>query len=139
MTVPWHHQSAWSGSPEDVHSAREFVVGCLTAHQLSRYEPAVSLVASELCTNAVVHARTPFTVSLERRDHLLVMEVRDGVVAPPASSAFVDPEANGGRGLRLVEAFSSSWGVWRRMDGKSVWATFTLRPGELPPGDVYGF
>lgn len=122
-----------------MHSAREFVVQCLTEHALTRYEPAVSLVASELCTNAVVHARTPFTVSLERRDHLLLMEIRDGASAPPAGDALSDVEAEAGRGLRLVDAFSSSWGVWRRLDGKSVWATFTLRSGELPPGDVYGF
>lgn len=139
VTASWQHQSEWPGSPEDVHSARDFVVRCLTAHELTRYEPAVSLVASELCTNAVVHARTPFTVSLERRDLLLVMEIRDGASATPAKDALADAEADSGRGLRLVDAFSSSWGVWRRLDGKSVWATFTLRPGELVPGDVYGF
>ena len=139
MTASWHHAKSWPGIPADVNSARGFTSGCLGTHHLMGYEPALTLVVSELCTNAVVHAQTPFTVTLERRMDVLIVEVRDGALAPPTKAAFSDVTAGNGRGLQLVERFSSSWGVWPRQDGKSVWATFTVRPGDLPPGDVYGF
>lgn len=139
VTESWHHAKTWAGIPADVHSARDFTSRCLGAHHLMGYEPALSLVVSELCTNAVVHAQTSFTVTLEKRMDVLIVEVRDGGLAAPTKAAFSDVAAVSGRGLQLVESFSSSWGVWPRQDGKSVWATFTVHPGELPPGDVYGF
>lgn len=47
----------------------------------------VSLVVSELATNAVVHAHTPFTVRLSCENGSLVLTVRDG----STSAVFVRP------------------------------------------------
>jgi anti-sigma regulatory factor (Ser/Thr protein kinase) len=85
-------------------------------------------VVSELATNVVLHANTPFTVTLERRDSWLVLEVRDhvaGRVAQPEPTGEVELH---GRGLEIVQALSQAWGVWPRRDGKSVWAAFNLEP-----------
>jgi anti-anti-sigma factor len=96
------------------------------------------LLADELVTNAVVHARTPLRLRLELRGDILHIAVHD---ASPRLLRLVpdDPEAEGGRGLRLVERLATAWGVGRRPDGgKVVWCTLRLwpRPGPAAtPGD----
>jgi anti-sigma regulatory factor (Ser/Thr protein kinase) len=88
------------------------------------------LVASELVTNAVVHARTDLRLRLELRGDWLHIAVRDGSprllhLVTPNSEA--DPEAEGGRGLWLVEQLARAWGANRRRDGgKVVWCTLKL-------------
>ena len=138
MTGPWVDTRSWPGLPADVGLARHFVSRTLDAHDLQGLDRSVCLVASELCTNAVLHARTPFTVSLERRNDLLLIEVIDGGSSHPASLAAGVADSNG-RGLRIVESLSAAWGVWLRRDGKSVWASFSLVPQDVPGRDVYGW
>ena len=60
----WHHQHAWPPEPGSVRQARKFVSGLLRAHGLGRVEVETLMVVSELATNAVVHARTTFSVSV---------------------------------------------------------------------------
>jgi anti-anti-sigma factor len=84
------------------------------------------LLADELVTNAVVHARTSVRLRLELRGDVLHLGVHD---ASPRLLRLVpdDPERETGRGLRLVERLATSWGVQRRPDdGKVVWATLRL-------------
>jgi anti-anti-sigma factor len=84
------------------------------------------LLADELVTNAVVHARTPLRLRLELRGDLLHIAVHDG---SPRLLRLVphDPEGETGRGLRLVETLASAWGVYRRPDhGKVIWCTLRL-------------
>jgi anti-sigma regulatory factor (Ser/Thr protein kinase)/anti-anti-sigma regulatory factor len=84
------------------------------------------LLADELVTNAVVHARTPLRLRLELRGDLLHVAVHD---QGPRLLRVVpyDPEADSGRGLRLVERLATAWGVHRRPDqGKVVWCTLRL-------------
>ena len=90
------------------------------------------LLADELVTNAVVHARTPLRLRLELRGDLLHIAVHD---ASPRLLRLVpdDPEAETGRGLRLVEQLASFWGIHRRPDGgKVVWCTLRLWPRRGP-------
>jgi anti-sigma regulatory factor (Ser/Thr protein kinase)/anti-anti-sigma regulatory factor len=101
-------------------------------HVIDRAE----LLADELVTNAVVHARTALRLRLELRGDILHVAVHD---ASPRLLRLVpdDPEAEGGRGLRLVEQLATSWGVNRRPDGgKVVWCTLRLwpRPGPAATG-----
>ena len=84
------------------------------------------LLADELVTNAVVHARTPVRLRLELRGDLLHIAVHD---ASPRLLRLVphEPEGETGRGLRMVEQLATSWGVHRRPDeGKVVWASLRL-------------
>ena len=84
------------------------------------------LVANELVTNAVVHAHSDLWLRLELRGDRLFISVRDrgsGRLRPVTP----DLEAEGGRGLWLVEQLGRAWGVRRAPEGgKTVWCALTL-------------
>ena len=85
------------------------------------------IVVSELVTNAAMHARTAMSVQVELRGQRLWVKVRDGM---PRLLTLVRPDRwlDGGRGLVLVDALSSSWGVTPDLDGgKVTWASFSLQ------------
>jgi anti-anti-sigma factor len=85
------------------------------------------LLANELVTNAVVHARTELRLRLELRGDRLHVAVRDGSPRLLRLVAVPDPGALGGRGLWLVEQLAVGWGVNRDSDGgKVVWCTLNL-------------
>lgn len=87
----------------------------------------VLLVASELLTNAIVHALPPATLSLSRsevdRCGAVRVEVTDrGPVAPTGLSASaLDPDEHG-RGLTIVTALATRCGVLVQSGGTSRWA-----------------
>jgi anti-sigma regulatory factor (Ser/Thr protein kinase) len=88
---------------------------------------AVAVLANELVSNAVVHARTDVLLRLELRGDLLHIAVRDGSPRLLRLVAAPDPQAQGGRGLWLVEQLASGWGVNRHpAGGKVVWCTLNL-------------
>lgn len=82
------------------------------------------LIITELAGNAVAHARSPFTVSIHRGQSTVRILVRDGSRVVPAIRE-TSPTAPSGRGLRLVAALASRWGVDPAPDGKVVWAELT--------------
>jgi anti-sigma regulatory factor (Ser/Thr protein kinase) len=86
-----------------------------------------ALLTSELSTNAVHHAGTPFTVAVRHDDRgALTVEVHDHDPGVPVMAP-VAPGSSRGRGLRLVDEFSQEWGVTMiHDDGKTVW--FRLAP-----------
>jgi anti-sigma regulatory factor (Ser/Thr protein kinase) len=87
---------------------------------------AAQLVASELVTNAVVHAGTAIDLTLRLLGSTLHIAVRDGGTGRP-HVADVDESAESGRGLMLVDALASSWGTFFPDAGKVVWATVRVR------------
>jgi anti-sigma regulatory factor (Ser/Thr protein kinase) len=110
-------------------SARRIVAGVLGAWHLQELGPDVQLVASELIGNAYQHAPGDDTVELEliRHEGAVQVRVNDGSALRPMLRA-ARTDASTGRGLRLVEAVSSRWGVADHQGGKQVWAEFLL-PG----------
>jgi anti-anti-sigma regulatory factor len=92
------------------------------------------LLADELVTDAVVHARTPLRLRLELHGDLLHIAVH---VASSRLLRLVpdDPDGEAGRGPGLVERLSTASGVQRRPDGKVVWCTLRLwrRPRPATP------
>lgn len=84
------------------------------------------LLADELVTNAVVHARTDLRLRLELRGDWLHIAVHDD---SPRLLRLVRPDVEDerGRGLWLVEQLARAWGVDRHPDrGKVVWCTVRL-------------
>jgi anti-sigma regulatory factor (Ser/Thr protein kinase) len=79
-----------------------------------------TLLTGEVVSNVVCHARTEARVRVHARSDRLVVEVSDGGDAI-AAVAPVQPTTRGGRGLHIVEAIATSWGVRRCARGKTVW------------------
>jgi anti-sigma regulatory factor (Ser/Thr protein kinase) len=103
-----------------VAAARRFVEDTCEAWDCEPAGWTATQLVSELATNAVLHARTPFTVGLERVGDLLRVSVRDGSPLAPRVRTY-GSESTTGRGLRLVETLARSWGVEPGTDGKAVW------------------
>ena len=88
------------------------------------------LLVSELATNCVVHARTPFTVRVVRTYDELIVEVTDGA----DTQVRLDrpwPSDLSGRGIYLVEQLAKDWGVrpLAGRSGKTVWFAVPAPPG----------
>lgn len=104
--------------------ARRFVVQTLTAWEHADLVDDAAVIITELATNAVIHARTDFTVTVSRRPGGAIrVAVRDASLVPPRPRR-PRPLENSGRGLGLVSAIAAGWGADLLADGKVVWAQF---------------
>lgn len=102
--------------------ARRFVADVLAAWDGADLSDDAAVIVTELATNAVLHARTEFTVTMTRRpDGVIRLAVRDASLLPPRQRQAA-PLDGSGRGLRLVEAMSAGWGAEPLADGKVIWA-----------------
>ena len=80
----------------------------------------VALLVSEVATNALVHGAGDVEVKVVRRGDRLRVEVSDGSPQLPRPR-HVGPDAEGGRGLALVDALAVAWGTEPSPTGKVVW------------------
>jgi histidine kinase-like protein len=129
-TTDWSHQILLAAEPLSAPRARDFVCGHLSDHHLSFLLDDMRLVVSELATNAVAHARTPFTVTLSRADQSVRVVIQDGSPSRPVRAA-VDVMSLTGRGLMIVDVLSREWGTVSDPHGnKSVWAAFSVQRDE---------
>ena len=110
------------GSP-GLTATRHFVVDTLRLWGFHRLVDDVLLVVSELATNAVIHARSDFIVSLSSHDDAVRVSVRDSSLALPVLRN-PPPTSVSGRGLILVASIAQRWGIEPVSDGKVVWAEF---------------
>ena len=80
----------------------------------------IQLLVSETVTNAILHARSEVQVSVALAGDRVRVSVFDGstrgVVRRPAL-----PESTSGRGVAMLDALSSGWGVQFTPRGKCVW------------------
>lgn len=116
--------------------AREWIVGVCRRSELDHVRDEATLLVSELVTNVVLHARTDCVVVAENNDDALRVEVFDrngdfAAVRPGSGHAGLD----GGRGLMIVAALATEWGVQAHATGKSVWFTLATagRADASPP------
>jgi anti-sigma regulatory factor (Ser/Thr protein kinase) len=103
-----------------VREAQDTVFEFCAEHGLDSARDVAVLLASELVTNVVLHARTDFELRVALRPDRLRVEVCDMVPAPPAIR-MAAPDDFSGRGLGLLAALAGRWGVETAADGKSVW------------------
>ena len=97
--------------------ARHFAVATLNVWGAGDLAGDVALVVTELAANAIVHARSAFTVILSVHDDVLRISVRDAV---PLDGAGL--RAAPLHGLAVVDALASRWGVESLGNaGKTVW------------------
>jgi anti-sigma regulatory factor (Ser/Thr protein kinase) len=128
-----HLEVVLEPEPRSASSARDFLrstfVGWPAAGDASL--DTALLVVTELVTNAVRHGGSRVTLAVTLAEGRLLLEVADEA---PGRPTVRDPgwESTGGRGLLLVQAVSTRWGV-RPADpgaapeaaagaGKVVWA-----------------
>jgi anti-sigma regulatory factor (Ser/Thr protein kinase) len=110
--------------PASVAAVRSFVATAVPGPR--QLIDDLCLVASELATNAVLHARTPFTVRVEPHPDTVRVVVEDGSPRRPIASDAA-PAATSGRGLAIVDALTLEWGVQPAPEGKAVWAELDRR------------
>jgi anti-sigma regulatory factor (Ser/Thr protein kinase) len=123
----WSHEATFPAAPISVSWSRRFVSQHLIDHRLSHLVEPVRLVASELATNALLHAQTAFSVSLTGLHRIVLLTVRDDSPAVPVRRAAPIMDA-GGRGLEIVAIVSLEWGIDQDPTGsKTVWASFAVR------------
>ena len=118
-------------------AAREWArrAGC-AEHAAELLDDALLLI-SELVTNAVLHGGPPIMLSVECDGDALHVRVRDGSTALPEPRG-AEPDAEGGRGMTLVELLTDTWGscLWRtlmasaRKSGSSSDARHPEDPGD---------
>ena len=111
---------------QSVRLARTFMRERCAEHRLPAElcEDAV-LLTSELVSNAVLHGRSEVELRVGREGRCLHVSVHDENSRHPARVR-EDPDALDGRGLTLVAALASSWGVQDDPTGKAVWFELVL-------------
>jgi serine/threonine-protein kinase RsbW len=88
----------------------------------------VAVVATELATNALAHARPPTVVQLLRTEKSFILDVADE--EPGAAPVVADdrPSGHGGLGLQLAGNLALEVGWYTEGDIKHVWAEFPVPP-----------
>ncbi len=125
----WSHQIVFAAEPASAGLARDFVCLHLVAHSLLHLVEDIRLVVSELATNALQHAQTPFVVTLSMTHGMVLLTLQDESQSIPVRSAPGVMDMSG-RGLMIVELLSHEWGISTDDRGpKSVWASFSERHG----------
>lgn len=86
----------------------------------------ILLCTSELVTNAVTHAASAPTLSAALVDSgCVAIEVADESARHPVKRT---GGADGGFGIRVVDAIATRWGATATSEGKIVWALFDVTP-----------
>lgn len=133
--------------PTAVGCARMFVRHTLHAWQCPDAAEASALITSELVTNAVTATGTTdphptyaalaavpvIRVRLSLHSAALIIEVWDVSSKPPVLQQERE-DAEGGRGLLIVQRESDLWGIYfPKAGGKVVWAEVALRKATASP------
>ncbi|MFG1805753.1 ATP-binding protein [Streptomyces sp. NPDC049040] len=140
MKAPQHRTKAtvevsaardFASRPESVSEARAFTQDALAGLDLAVDD--VVLCVSEFVTNAVRHS-TPhggtFHLNILVDRGKLRVECHDSGGTKPTLLTPSDAD-EGGRGLLLVQALTSRWGVHSRPTGKCVWFEIDGDPSVL--------
>ena len=91
----------------------------------SRLVTDAALVVTELATNAVLHARSAFTVRAALSEDAVYLSVTDHLPLPAGQAGLpVRPD----HGLGVIAAVADRWGAGPAPGGKTVWASLRL-PG----------
>ena len=120
--------------------ARALVRTALAEVEHTADSDTAELLTAELVANAVEHTagRGPIELVVELRPTGCQVEVHDPDPAPPGHLTRPvieqpDPWQEGGRGLLLIRALSSSCGHRPTSSGKAVWFRLPAIPGPRRP------
>jgi len=107
--------------------ARQFVTKVIGQHPAA--DDAV-LLASELVTNALVHARdaTAVTVTVAMTTALIRVDVHDDGRTGIPHWREASAQAEDGRGFQILNALAQRWGFTREQDRTCCWFEVTAAP-----------
>ncbi|MGW4888685.1 ATP-binding protein [Streptomyces murinus] len=133
----WVYSLRLPHDPRAARVARMTVRAVLSGHGRGEIRHDVELLASELVTNVYRHSSGPASLRLtalgDGRVRVGVWDRHPHIPAPFGEPpwdrvAVVEGEAEGGRGLRLVQEYADRWGgwpigdgAWERGAGKLLW------------------
>jgi anti-sigma regulatory factor (Ser/Thr protein kinase) len=129
LTVSWSERIA--GGPASAGVVRELLTRRVGDAVSEERLHDVLLLATELVTNAVLHAGVGEDDTLELHVSGQAGRLRVSVADPGGATRpqvqDLDPAVPGGMGLFLVEQISDRWGVQRRLGsaGSDVWFEVT--------------
>jgi hypothetical protein len=122
--------------PESSREARRFVTDLTRQWRLDHVQDTAALCAAELATNAVLHARGRFFLTVRPAGPGLRIDVLDSSpshlpLPTPTEGSALDLTTFGtsGRGLQIVAALADRWGIFTTEDAKTVWVEVS---GEAP-------
>ncbi|WP_406358808.1 ATP-binding protein [Streptomyces sp. NBC_00658] len=118
---PW--DLAFTAEPEEVAALRRVLrlhLGVWGLHEISE---AAQLCVTELVSNVITHVGpgTPTTVAVSMNGTHLRIEVRDPDTRALPTLIQAGVDAEGGRGMALVDATAVRWGVDLHADHKVTW------------------
>ncbi len=125
MTDALVREQSFRADRREVARARRFAVEAAAVQ--GRAAEDLALVTSELATNAVLHATSPFLVRVVVSSSVIRVEVRDDDPTEPVPRPGPH-EGPDGRGISIVASIARRWGVVRDGGGKWVWAEVDRRP-----------
>jgi anti-sigma regulatory factor (Ser/Thr protein kinase) len=106
--------------PESAAAGRSFVSAQVGDYLSPEERDTAVLLASELITNAILHARTPLQVGVTCWPRRVMVSVGDRNLLRPEQQPYSE-ERTGGRGLGFVDALAHRWGVTEYEGGKTTW------------------
>lgn len=118
-------RSTFDPYPQSVPHARAFVLSIDWIPEDEDTRARLATLTSEVVTNAVLHARTSFVVSVTKSPSRIRVAVVDRNVQPVVRKTY-GPTSPTGRGLHIVEALADRWGIDKTADGKTVWFEIDL-------------
>lgn len=113
------------GDEKSIAAARQAVRALTAGSRDDRYAIA-ELLADELLTNAVVHGGGQFTLAAWVDETRLRVIVSDQSSSAPLDVFPPGHELEYGRGLTIVDAMASKWGIERCGSEKSIWFELDL-------------
>ncbi|MFJ5260182.1 ATP-binding protein [Streptomyces sp. NPDC088387] len=135
---PRSHSFGLPALPTSVGAARRRVCDVLSAWNVpEETRDNAVIVTSELVTNAVTHSASDHVVCrlLHTADRLRIEVEDQNRSAERPTPRHADPDDQSGRGLLLVAAVSSDWGVGAvaHRPGRIVWAELVTAPQDVLP------
>lgn len=101
--------------------ARRVVLETLRRWGRNDLSDDAALIVTELASNAILHGRGRFRLTISSRGEAVRIEIEDTSTALPVRGAAAAQDSNG-RGLLLVDSLSERWGVEPTASGKIVWS-----------------
>ena len=103
-----------------ISAARRYAQSIIGSESVADFD-VVALLITEVVTNAIVHARTPIVMTVQKTGGTIRVEVHDEDPTLPVVQR-AEPYQPGGRGMAIVAGFADAWGAKAAPpNGKTVW------------------